>query len=74
MCRYRERMCACHDKTCGDGVNAEFTHWMEDMAKQTGTREAERVTEQDAKQVADDATKYQECYMHVVGASDPTPP
>jgi len=65
---------ACHDKACADGVNADFTRWMERMAKDAKPEAVEAFKEEDAKQVADDVTKYQECYTHVVGASDPTPP
>ena len=74
MCRYRERMCGCKDKPCADSVNEDFTRWMQRMAKEAGDRKPRPFTEDDAKQMADNATKYQDCYTKVVTASEPTSP
>jgi hypothetical protein len=68
MCTYAEHMCACKDKACGDGVNDDFTRWMNDMAKSaSGKRPA--ISDADAKAMADHAIHYQECYAKLVGGS-----
>jgi hypothetical protein len=69
VCTYRDRMCGCKDKGCGDAANADFTHWMDEMAK-SARNKAPQLTEADAKRIADTVTQYQECYTKL---SEPTP-
>jgi len=68
MCTYADHMCACKDKGCGDGVNDDYTRWMNEMAKQAmGKRPP--MNEDDAKAIADHAIHYQECYAKLIGAT-----
>jgi len=62
MCTFREHMCECKDKACADRVNEDFTHWMQEMAKNASGESATATTEDVAKAMADAATAYQECY------------
>jgi len=59
---FRDKMCACKDKGCADKVNDDYTKWMQDMAKNASGEKATATNEEDAKKMADAATKYQECY------------
>ncbi len=65
MCSFRERMCACKDTPCAEGVNDDYTKWMQGLARDASTSKAVTVSEDDTRRVADDATKYQECYAKV---------
>ena len=60
MTELQDRMCACKDQPCAEGVNADFTKWAEDMSKRS-IKPAD-ITEEDAKRITDVAIKYQECY------------
>ena len=73
LCKFKQRMCACKDKACGDKVNEDYTVWMQQLAKDS-SQNISNTTEEDARQLADNATKFQECYTRVVEGSGTTTP
>jgi len=68
----REHACACLDKACGDSVNAEYTKWTEEMAKQAGDRtdfDAEH-----AKQLTEIEDSYAACLQKLASPAPPPAP
>jgi hypothetical protein len=61
MTEYSERMCACRDKRCADGVQDEFTKWgMEEAKKATRGKDAKPSADL-MKRSSEVMTRYSEC-------------
>jgi hypothetical protein len=63
LVEFKDKMCACRDKECGDRVNDQFTTWGTQMAKKSGSAKPDV---DDAKRLADVASAYAECYAKLM--------
>jgi hypothetical protein len=66
-----DKMCGCKDKACADGVQAEYTKWGEEQAKNASGDKAAKMSDEDTKKFADVTKKYGDCMMKASGAPDP---
>jgi hypothetical protein len=69
-----DKMCACKDKACADGVVADMTKWSTEQAKNATGKEAAKMSDEDTKKMADVSKKYSDCMMKAMGGGDMAPP
>lgn len=60
MSEFKDKMCACKDKKCADGVQDEMNKWTAENAKNAGDK-PEKPDEKTMKEMQDVGTKYGEC-------------
>jgi hypothetical protein len=74
MGEFKDKMCACKDAKCAQGVQEEMTKWSQEMAKNAGDKKPEPMSEEDTKKYTEATTKMAECAqtaMSAGGGADP---
>lgn len=74
MTEFKDKMCACKDAKCAQGVQEEMTKWSQEMAKNAGDKKPEPMSEEDTKKYTEATTKMAECAqtaMSAGGGADP---
>jgi hypothetical protein len=59
MSGYKDQMCKCMDKACGDAVQADFMKWMDEMAKEMAAED--KPDEETVKRSTDIMKEYMAC-------------
>ena len=56
------RMCACRDKACAEGVNDDYKKWGTEMARNAKPQDARAASPDQLRQMTEYATKYTDCF------------
>ncbi|MBX3159616.1 MAG: hypothetical protein KF773_26840 [Deltaproteobacteria bacterium] len=64
-----EKMCACGDRKCAEGVDADYRKWIAESAKSTGDK-ATAQTGEEAKAFTDASTAYANCTQKKMMGAD----
>ena len=73
MTEFKDKMCACKDAKCAQGVQEEMTKWSQEMAKNAGDKKPEPMSEEDTKKYSEATTKMAECAQKAMGAGGADP-
>ena len=68
MSEFKDKMCACKDAKCAQGVQEEMTKWSQDMAKNAGDKKPEAMSEEDTKKYSEATTQMAECAQKAMSA------
>jgi hypothetical protein len=58
--KYKDKMCACSDKECAEGVDKEMRDWRKDMKKDM--KGEDKPSESVMKEIMEIQSEYQACY------------
>jgi hypothetical protein len=67
MTEFKDKMCACKDAKCAQGVQEEMTKWSQDMAKNAGDKKPEPMSEEDQKKYSEATTALADCQSKAMG-------
>jgi hypothetical protein len=68
---FRDKICACKDTPCVQGVSDEMAKWSQDMAK--NSEEPPRMSEEETKRATEIGEEMGKCMQKAMGTATPSP-